>query len=314
MKRRLIFGLVFAMLIAGCSNKESEAKPAPAAAKPSPPAQPPAPEPAKEFADATKQRDYEKFFREYLAIFAAPENGSYLWLTLTDGGRVLGNVEKIEVTVDASDIYVKTAHHTAKLPAAYLVEESRARVFQADFARYHAMRRVNGEQMDTGTPVTRPFTRYALCDNIVPRVGPGAEYRQMDSTKFSRSSALTVCAESGVWIEVKADAKDSHQWIPRFMTYDMDELNLEARQHDLEILSKIGLVVRSSPEDNEVAVEPGMWSTMDVNSRPGIAQTMAAYCAAATKKSSVFLTVVDAETKTKLGKYSKSHGWEEATQ
>jgi hypothetical protein len=312
MKKFLLFAVSFTVLSSGCSKKEAPPPPPQAATTPSAPTAPAAPEPKTEFTDAAKQQQYEALFREYLPMFAAPEIGSYMWLTLTDGGLVLGLVEKIELSVDGNKIYIRTEHNTATLPADYLVEETRARVFQADFARFHAMARVKGESSDAGTPVAKPFARYPISGGIKPRVGPGIQYRTADSASFAAGGALTICSESRDWIEVQTEAKGVHLWIPRFGTYDLDELNLESRQRDIDVLTKVGVVQRVIPENNELLVEPGMWATVAAEVRQGIARAAAAYCAAVQKKTTIFLTVLDSKSQAKLGKYSSRTGWVEA--
>lgn len=301
-----------AALLAGCGQKQEPAvPPQPQAAQTPPPADPKNPEPAAEFTDADTQKQYVAHFREYLTRFAPPENGASIWLTLNDGGLVLGTVEKIEQTADGDTIFIKTAHHTAKLPSSFLNDESRSRVFLADFARRHAMARVRGQPVESGAPVEKPFVRHPMRDGIAPRAGPGTHYRRIDSVAFAHDTALTICAESGGWIEVKNESKDVHQWIPRFESYDMDELNPEARQRDLDVLTKTGIAMKIVPESNELHVEPGMWSTLNADERQGIARSMAAYCAATQKKTTIFLTVLDANSSSRLGKYSSSRGWSE---
>ena len=308
--KRFLFAVMAALLfLAGCTKKE-EPPPPPSAAvvKPPPPEEPPPLEPGIEFADPAKQQRYEAHFREYITQFESPVGGSPIWLKMRDGRRVGGRLDG--VGSDFVTIYSTGA--VTRIAAADLAMESRAQLFLADFARVHAVDQVNREvAASPAVAKTNQLSRYPLFDDIVCRTGPGREFLRVGKKSFTRGKPIVVTAEHEDWIQVSLDSTNA-VWIPRFVTYDINELDLAGRRRDLEILQSLDIVHEVKAEDNEAAVNFGAWDLFDSDIHEGIARTLAAYCATVRKSNLIFVTVRAADNaQGQMGKYTQSRGWEE---
>ena len=307
MKCCVYFPLAVLLLFCGCSKKEAK-PPTQAAAdvKHAASAQPATVRPGIEFYDTGKQKRYEKLFNDYLSQFEPPAAGSSIWLKLWDGKSVGGQIQ--DVAPDS--VSLVSTGRAERIKITDMALESRAQVFPAEFARSHAMGTMTGESPPPPDAVGASVeVRYLIGDDTPTRTGPGNAYRHGDGTHFTRGQPVNVCCEFDGWLRV-ADAK-SPSWIPKFLTYPLDEMNRATLQADMDALSKSGLLQKMNAEKNEADIDMNIWQGTDPQLRLGVARILADFCAVARSNNLVFVTVRDAATQKKIGKYSQAQGWKD---
>lgn len=293
---------------AGCSKKAE--KPAAARKPPVAPAAPAEPRPGIEFTDPAQQRRYEQGFGESLSLFEPPRPGSAAWFALRDGRKIGGRI----VSLSPDAVRMETGGGVRLVAGSELAAESRARLFAGDFARSRAMGLVAGRIPGPSAEVpARDIVRHVMSEEIVVRAGPGSEYRRVPGLQFERGQPVSFCDDFDGWLRLKDGAGTPQAWIPKYLTYALDELDPSALAGDIERLSRMGLVRRIDPAQNEVDVDPEIWRGTEPELRMGMARLLAAYCATARSNTMVFVTIRDGATQKKLGKYSQSLGWKDST-
>lgn len=308
MKQGSLILAVVLLAIVGCSRKEEPPAKSPAElAKSAVTIRALTLKPGIEFYDAAKQQRYESLFQHYLDQFESPAVGSSLWLKRWDGHLAGGTVT--EVLRDGVTINCEGQLTTIKITD--MSPESRAQIFAGEFARANAMGRLTGELKEPQTSSIAIESRYPICDDIEPRVGPGLAYRRIGSVLFGLGKPVNVIAELDGWVRVQSDATTNACWLPRFMTHPLDELNRSALESDYALLTKAGLVKSIDPESNMADVDMTIWRGTDHRERLGVARALADYCAVVRSNNLAFVTIRDGQTQKKLGKYSHGHGWKE---
>lgn len=292
----------------GCSRKQE--KPPERQAAPLLPEPSREPQPGIEFFDAAKQQRYEKHFRSFLRVFEPPQPGSVTWVELWDGRHISGRIDQMGNDL----IALATADGRREVRIADMAMGSRTRLFAGEFARNRAMGRMTGELREPPAEPGGPSgTRYAMSDDIVARIGPGHEFRRAPGAAFARGQPLAAQDEFDGWLRVGGAAGTASLWIPKCMTYALDDATAAAFQDDLDALRRSGLLHDIDTAQNEAGVNPEIWRGTDPVLRMGIARTIASYCAAARSNNLVFVTIRDADTQRRLGKYSQAQGWKDAT-
>jgi hypothetical protein len=143
-------------------------------------------------------------------------------------------------------------------------------------------------------------------------IGPGHEYRRVEGRSFSRGESLGILDERDGWTRVKVPAANEPCWIPKYLSFPLDELNRDTLQNDLLQLRRVGFVSNVNAEENMADVDLAIWLGTEPRLRMGVARTLAAYCAAQRGNKLVFVTIRDTETGKKLGKYGQGLGWKDA--
>jgi hypothetical protein len=264
------------------------------------------PQPGIEFFETNKQQRYEALFRDSLKLFEPPAAGTFRWIKLYDGRIVGGRVGGTA----PGEIAIFNGDDTVVYRIADMAMESRSRIFEAEFARDRAMGLMTGELREpSAVQPTNSMTRYAVSDEIVARVGPGPEFRRVPEATFLKGHPVTFCEERDGWLRLKDAPENEPRWIPKFLTYPLQELDRDGLKPDIEQLTRAGLIQNINVQENEVDVNPAIWRGHEPEQRMGIARLMADFCAASRGNSMVFVTIRDKESQKKLGKYSQSQGW-----
>ena len=145
------------------------------------------------------------------------------------------------------------------------------------------------------------------------RIGPDITFKRVSDASFDRGQAVSVLQEYGGWIRAALPGKTNVCWMPKYLTFRVDELNLPALRADVAELRSSGLLASVNAAENLADVEEVIWRGTDPQLRAGIARCLAAYCGAESGTRIVLVTIRDRSGTRKLGRYAQGQGWQELT-
>jgi hypothetical protein len=306
---RIFIVALLVLGLAACSRKKEPPKtPVKMEVAPPVPQKPPEPKAGQAFQEAEMQRRYEAAFAEFLALFEKPAPGSARWIRLVDGSVVGGKVSE----ADDGQVVLVMGDNQREVGASLMAEESRWKLFAQEFARHEALRRVrDGVKFGDGVAATNLPARFAMLDTTVARAGPGDSFRRVEGEHTVRGEQVGVLDEFEGWLRLE-DRDGVQRWISKWLTYELDDSSDAGIRADVEGLVHSGLIAALDRAGNAADVDLAIWRGTDANIRMGIARTLAAFCASA-ENGQNFVTIRDRATQRKLGRYSASQGWKEAT-
>ncbi len=161
---------------------------------------------------------------------------------------------------------------------------------------------------DNQTPTEQ---RISLSDDLDIRYGPSVEYPRVSGAQVLKGAPVFVLEESRGWIRIRA-AKESGPtvgWINKFGSAPIEMSNPSVLQADLDTLLAQGLLKQIDANGSSATVDTNIWDHQDLAIQKGIGRALAFYCAAQRNSASKWVEIRDANTGSRVAKYSESMGF-----
>ncbi|MBW7907623.1 MAG: hypothetical protein H3C50_01705 [Kiritimatiellae bacterium] len=291
--------LAFSVL-PGCKRPEPSLPPAPVE-------QPP--EPGQEYSNPDRQREYEQAWRRYLAQFEAPEMGDYLWVHLTDGSYVGGEVRLWA----SSEIVLRDGTNDVNIARSSIDKDSLHRVYADAFARRQALGEIEAEltprvDKHAATPLVGS-KRYSLADSVTPRKGPGDRFQRADVPELTRGTLLEVIDQQGPWIKVSAQGIQESFWMNGLATRPIPNAPKEDNSPVIKQLLNHDLLTDYDPQLSTAHLPRGIWVGTHPAVREGLSRVLAEHSAAMRSSPTAWIEIKDTATGRRLARYSTSQGF-----